>query len=47
MQHVEPGPIRQRLAADDAGGIAAGERQLAGIGLGIVDQFLDRMAGSD
>jgi hypothetical protein len=32
-----------RIAADDAGRVTAGERQLAGIGLGIVDQLLDRM----
>src|SRR5262249_7374837 len=32
-----------RLAADDTGSVTAGERQLAGIGLSIVDQLLDRM----
>ena len=43
MQHVDFGPMHERLAGDDAGGVGAGKRQLAGIGLGIFDQLLDRL----
>src|SRR5262249_3672475 len=43
MQHADLAPFRNRVAADDTGGVTAGERQLARVGLGIVDEFLDRM----
>src|SRR5215831_5830353 len=43
MQHTDLGPLCHRVAADNAGRVTAGERQLARIRLGIVDQFLDRM----
>jgi hypothetical protein len=43
MQHADLAPFCQCVAADDTGGVTASERQLAGVGLGIVDELLDRM----
>src|SRR5262245_36550259 len=43
MQHADLAPFCHCVAADDAGSVTAGERQLAGIGLGIVDELVDRM----
>ena len=42
MQNVEFGPVLERLAGHDSGGVAAGKGQFAGIGLGVFDQLLDR-----
>ena len=43
VQDVDPGAALERLARHDAGGVAAGIGQLAGIGLGVGDQLGQRL----
>src|SRR5262249_27853967 len=44
-KHADLTPFCQCVAADDTGGVTAGERQLAGGGLGIVDELFDLVRG--